>query len=481
MDSPRTCFKKILGSFLVTFRTNGGLHLFSTTAMFRTIQLFLSLLIAASLQSQPPGLYKKVDQYFASFVKGKDFAGNILIAKDGKIIFQKSYGLADMEHGTPVSTNTVFHVASVSKPFTAILIMKLQEEGKLSVKDSLRKYLPGFPHGGQVTIHHLLSQTSGYADYNKFSDYYEFSIRNHTLAETVAWFRDKPLSFPPGSTYGYSNANYVLLAYLIEVITGESYETYLKKIITTPLGMLSTGNFSHEEIVPNRASGYDIAPGIPGLRNAPYYDKSFKRGSGALHTTAGDLLKLDRALYTDQLLTSASREQMFSQIDSNGYGYGWGIGRRFGKYAYVEHDGKSPGFAALFSRYPKEKVTIIFLSNINSGLFGAIRKDLAAIVFGEAYQQPVERSYMELPEGERRKFTGLYRFANGFEFRIKDESGTLNCYFGTSRDAVLLSPVAADKLFIRARFDLLTLKQVDGKPVIEYAERGGTSICAKID
>lgn len=447
--------------------------------MYRLNLLVVGLLWLMNAISQDKKLEKKIDRYLLPFVNSKDFAGNILIAREGKIIVNKSYGLADIESSVSHQSKGVFHVASVSKPFTAILIMKLQEEGKLSTADKLNKFIPDFPNGNKITIHHLLSQTSGLPDYNRFTDYYDFSIKPHTIMETIDWFKNRPLQFEPGKQYGYSNANFVTLAAIIEVVTSTTYEAYLKRTITGPLEMHSTGDFTFEDIIPNRVSGYDIDASTTGLINASFYDKSFKRGSGALYSTATDLLKLDQALYGTALLSENSKKQMFAQVDSNGYGYGWIVNKRFDKYNFQEHDGKSPGFSALFSRYPDEKTTIIFQSNINSGLFNSIRRDLAAIVFNEPYDIPEAKKYVKLSEGEMKRFTGTYVFPSGFKYVIKLENDNLLCYFGGSKKGDLLSPLNSKTLFLRSRFDQLTLNNLDGKTVIEYKERAGVTICPK--
>ncbi|MFB0543667.1 MAG: serine hydrolase domain-containing protein, partial [Candidatus Bathyarchaeia archaeon] len=258
----------------------------------------------------------EVDEFIKPHVEMRDFSGAILMAREGRISVRKAYGMANYELGVPNTPQTKSHVASITKTFTAAAIMMLQEERLLSVDDPIDQILPDYPRGELITPHHLLSHTSGIPNYDNFPDYNERMLRHSTLEETVAWFRDKPLEFEPGERRSYSNSNYVLLAHLIEAVSGESYEEFMQENIFHPLGMEDTGNFSHEAIVKNRAGGY--APGPNGLINAVWYDKSFKMGSGSLYSTVEDLYKWDRALYTDRLLKKSSLERMYA------HGYGWG-------------------------------------------------------------------------------------------------------------------------------------------------------------
>ena len=202
-------------------------------------------------------LEAQVDAYVKPYLDLEGFSGSILIAKGGRVLLSKGYGMANYELSVPNTPQTRFHLASVSKTFTAAAIMILQERGQLSVKDPLSKFIPDYPNGERITLHHLLTNTSGIANVNNFPEYNTQSKFPHTPADLVEMFKQKPLDFEPGTRpYTESNSNYNLLAYIIEKLSGKSYGEFLKENIFNPVGLRSTGHDGNaQEVLPNRASG----------------------------------------------------------------------------------------------------------------------------------------------------------------------------------------------------------------------------------
>jgi len=354
----------------------------------------------------------RVDEYLQPYIEAEGFSGAVLIAKGGKIVLSKGYGMANYELDVPNTAQTKFHIASISKTFTAASILILEEKGKLSVRDPLAKFIPDYPRGDKITIHHLLTHTSGIPNVNDFADYEEKSRFPHTLKEIISWFKDKPLEFKPGEKYSYSNSNYNLLAYIIEEVSGKSYGEFLKENIFEPLGMNNTGHDGTAgTLLKNRASGYVPASGS-GIENAPYLDWSIKAGNGSLYSTVEDLYKWDRALYTEKILKKSTLNRIFTEHMS-GTGYGWFVGKHLNRQV-VYYNGRSPGFTSYLDRFVDDDACIIILSNNYAPVPHLMVKDLAAILFGESYKVPGEMRLVKLEKKVLDLLVGRYQFGKDF-------------------------------------------------------------------
>lgn len=348
---------------------------------------------------------KNIDAYMNTHMKNGMFSGTILVAREGKIIIEKSYGMANYELDVPNSINTKYRIGSLSKSFTAILIMQLQEKGILNVNDPVSKYLPNYPNGSKITLHNLLTHTSGIPEYTDFPDSMMKSYHPMTSEELVNYIKDKPLDFQPGTQFTYSNSNYVLLGYIIEKITGKSYETILNENILKPLNMNDSGYNHNETVLKNRASGYLVYHDV--LRNTDYIDMSFAFASGALYSTVSDLYKLDRALYDDKLLKKESVEKIFTPNLDN-YGYAWTIDNLYGR-KLIWHDGAINGFCGVIARYPKEDICIIILENNKNLIIERAYHDISAIIFGENYKEPKTFMDKKLEPSQMQQLVGEYQ------------------------------------------------------------------------
>ncbi len=207
-------------------------------------------------------LAARMDQQVRAYADQQKFSGCVLVAREGKVVFSKGYGLANAEYGIPNTPATKFRLGSITKQFTATAILMLEQQGKLKVEDAVRKYVDDCPGAWQpVTLHHLLTHTSGIPNFTSFPDYVRTMPLPSPPAETLKRFRDKPLAFEPGTKFSYSNSGYVLLGYIIERVSGRSYEEFLQKQIFGPLGMSDTGYDHPERVMPRRASGTSWADG----------------------------------------------------------------------------------------------------------------------------------------------------------------------------------------------------------------------------
>jgi CubicO group peptidase (beta-lactamase class C family) len=364
----------------------------------------------------------KINDYMDALVKAGWFNGSILIAHNGKVLASKGYGMANFELDVPNTPQTKFRIGSITKPFTAMAIMLLQERGKLSDQDSICKYLVECPSGWEsITLRHLLSHTSGLAKHDNAGEYLKTAMNRMTLTQLIDSFKNKPADFKPGEKLDYNNNGYILLGHVIEKVSGQSYEAFMRDNIFDPLKMMDTGYDNHEPIIKNRAAGYRRESGT--LLNAAYIDQSQPFSAGALYSTTEDLLRLDQALYDGKFLTRKSLDAMFTPVIGN-YGYGWFINKQFNRLA-ISHPGGVPGSAGMITRYPEDKLLIVVLSNLENSRIIRASNDLAAIVFGEKYEVPKVRTAVKVNSKVLEPYAGDYEDRPGRVTRILVANGTL--------------------------------------------------------
>ena len=368
----------------------------------------LSQIVNVSLgQTNVPNqeITSRADEYLSTLTKLERFSGSVLIARDGKVLLSKGYGMANLEHDVLNTPQTKFRTASLGKTFTSASVLMLQEQGKLKVEDPICKYVPDCPSAWQpITIHHLLTHTSGIPDLTAVPNFRKTATLPSTVLETIARFKNKPLEFNPGERYSYSNSGYILLGYIIEIVSGKSYAAFLRETIFTPLLMTDTGYDNYDLVLRHRASGY--ARRDESLVNAPYIDMSIPFAAGGLYSTVENLYLWDQALYTQKLLSEKSLAGMFTPL-KGGYGYGWHIDRQFDRNS-VSHGGGINGFSTNLVRFPGDKICIIVLSNVEMTPVGPISRDLAAIVFGEKYQLPTMRVAIKVDPKIYDAYVGRY-------------------------------------------------------------------------
>jgi CubicO group peptidase (beta-lactamase class C family) len=318
-----------------------------------------------------------------------EFSGTILVAVPGEDLIVWSYGLADRENDVPNTAKTKFGIGSITKSFTAMAIMILEERGLLKAEDSICQHIKDCPKAWKpVTIHHLLTHTSGIPRLAELYDQGEIDVepcKDYLPDQVIAFFKELPLDFQPGSGWQYSNSGYVLLGKIIENVSNQSYDVFLHENILQPLGMNNTGYSYGHLIIKNRASGYSYE-NFQAI-NAPYWDVSLYYSSGGLYSTVGDLYKWDQAFYGNELVSKETLDRIFSSAEPTDtadenyqYGYGWGITKFMGQQA-VGHHGSVSGFDSMITRYPDAQVTIIALSNYDHEDTASINWDLAGIVF----------------------------------------------------------------------------------------------------
>ena len=337
-------------------------------------------------------LAQEADAYLKGELSSKRIPGmSICVVRNGKTLLERGYGYANLELSVPASEHTVYELASLTKPFTAVVIMMLVEDGKLSLQDHLSKYFPTAPPAWQdITIEHLLQHTSGFGDF--------FSIPELQSKSDFAWDREYqppdllpiifkvPIQSQPGERWSYSNVGYYLLGWIIEQVTGEPYELILKHRIFDPLQMTETCRMNRRDIIPNRASGYTWENNT--LRNAKITSATWAYSEGGLVSSVSDLAKADPGLFGERLLKRAMLDRMWQPTRLRtgaltSYGYGWNLGSN-PQRLQIYHSGNKPGFSAIIRHYIDDRLTVVLLFNADNafkpdGDVGAISYHVANI------------------------------------------------------------------------------------------------------
>ncbi|MBI3681550.1 MAG: serine hydrolase [Acidobacteria bacterium] len=441
--------------------------------------LLISLLVslAAGAATVPQETFNiKAAEYLQAQEKINGFSGSVLYVQEGKVWLRRGVGLANRELNVANAPETKFRLGSITKQFTATAIMLLEQRGKLSVEDAIDKHFPNAPdHWKKVTVRHLLSHTGGVPSYTNDPGYLKNMFKPHPLPELIAGFRDKPLEFEPGSSWKYSNSGYVLLGDIIERVSGEKYEEFIRRNIFEPLEMKNTGYDHWETILANRAAGY--SRGSRGWVNAAYLDMTLPYSAGALYSTIDDLYLWDRALYTDKVLPQAVLERMFTPV-KNGYGYGWSVTEEFGR-AVIGHGGGINGFSTFIGRARAENSVVIVLSNVQESNAGRVARDLGAISHGEKYDLPQLRKVISLNPAVFDSYTGKYELAPNVVMTVSREGARFLTQV-TGQPQVEIYPESEAKFFVKVVDAQITfVKDATGKATELILNQSGRSMTAK--
>lgn len=378
----------------------------------------------ANTNASAPPVERMVDGLFKMMVKSNAAGVSVLVARDGKILFENGYGLADMSNGVPVTTQTKFRIGSITKQFTAAAILKLQEQGKLSVTDHLSKYIPDWPRGDEVTLHHLLTHTSGIHSYTDKPDFLRWVTNSVKTLELINSFKNDPYDFDPGKKWKYDNSGYFLLGYIVEKVSGQSYPDFLRENFFIPLGMTNTGVHRADLKLDHEALGYMYENGrfSPALN----WDMSWAGGAGALYSTVDDLCRWNEALFGGKVLSAASLKAAFTPVRTeenkdekgeSGYGYGWGVSRFRGSDE-ISHGGGLNGFSTYLMRLPQQHFTAVVLANALPGdpavSPGALAHSVAELCLGAQLEpRPVIKSNSDLSIAALDAVTGRYDYGVG--------------------------------------------------------------------
>jgi len=404
----------------------------------------------------------RFDEYMDATVKLSRFNGHVLIARNGKVVFSRGYGMANFEEDIPNTSQTKFRLASITKSFTAMAVMMLRDKGKLHLQDSVCKHLTDCPETWKpITLRHLLNHTSGIADYVSAPDFMRTISVRVTNDELIASFKHKPLLSAPGEQFAYSNSNYILLGRIIETLSGQPYGVFVKENIFAPLRMNNSGYDDNSTPIKHRAIGYIKQNNR--LVNARYMDMTNAYSAGALYSTAEDLLLWNQALDTEKLVSKKSLDEIFTP-GKGGVGYGWFI-NRMAHRLLITQSGLNSGFAAHILRYSEEKACVILLNNFENAAphLARIGHDLSAILFGERYELPRERVAVKVNTKIYDLYVGEYEFGANRMITITREDDRLFAQRGGAPKAEILPESETTFFLTVADVQLVFLRDAAGK------------------
>ena len=383
--------------------------------------IVLLLVISALANAQSPG--EKADDLIQAAIPNNEHGVAVLVANSDEVVYEKYHGFADVANSRKVDSNTIFRIGSVTKQFTAIAILKLAEQGKLNVNDKLSQYIPDFPKGDHVTIHHLLTHTSGiisFTDQNNFLREVSQPIKTADLINRIKVYG---YEFEPGEKWKYNNSAYYILSYLIENVSGMSYSDYLQKYLLEPAGMKNSGVYYNAEKYENEALGYSNVG--PEMKRALNWDMSWAGGAGNMYSTVGDLHNWNQSLFNGKIITKNSLEQALSPVKLNdGSNYPYGYGLLLSEYKGLEkiwHNGGLNGFLSALTYYPETDASVVVLSNAYPPLQlvpDVITQRLTDIFFSDKIQLPKEQ---KLEVEELQQYVGEFAYPSArMKTRVKD-------------------------------------------------------------
>lgn len=392
----------------------------------KKIPYLLILLIGFSTISNAQKLEKQFDKMLNEKYLANEPGATAVVAKDGKIIYHKAFGMANLELDVPMKTNMVFEIGSITKQFTAVSILMLYEQGKLELDDDITKFIEDYPtHGHHISIHHLLTHTSGIKSYTSINDWSSIWRKDLSPTEIIDFFKNEPMDFSPGEQWRYNNSAYIILGYIIEKASGKTYEQFLEEDIFAPLAMNSSSYGCQFEIIKNRAYGYQMTDKYI---NAEYVSLTQPYAAGSIMSTVKDLFIWNRAIRSNKLVKQETIELAFTNYKLNNgeninYGYGWELNEINGSQT-IEHAGGIFGFVTNSIYLPDEDVFVAIFSNCDCNDPANVSTRMAALAINKPY--PTNSEQFILDANYLQKFIGVYDFEDGSSRIITFENNKLN-------------------------------------------------------
>ena len=352
-------------------------------------ELYLKYLILVStvlsLNTQSISYAQNLESSIDSLLQAKYLpnapGATFLVSKNGHIVYKKAFGLSNLELNLPMHTENVFEIASITKQFTAIAILMLVEKGEFKLDDEITKFIPDYPtNGRKITVHHLLTHTSGIKDFTRVKGLNAISKQDLTPLELIAFFKNEPADFAPGEKIKYNNSGYIILGHIVEKVSGQPYGNFIEEQIFKKLGMTSSRYGSHREVIKNRASGYHNKRGYINSRQVSY---TFAYATGALLSTVNDMFKWQEAIKNNLLINKETTKKVFTNYTLNNgehinYGYGWHIKEKNG-LSTREHGGHFFGFKSMGVYIPNEDIYVIGLNNCDCNSPTKITREIAEL------------------------------------------------------------------------------------------------------
>lgn len=449
--------------------------------------LVLKLTVICSfLLISSSSIAQNFDEQLKSYLQDQGFTSDspglsLLVAKDGKTIYKTGIGMADLENSVKAEPKHVFEIGSITKQFTAVSILMLEEQGKLSVNDEITKYIEDYPtQGKKITIYHLLNHTSGIKSYTNMLSFRKNARTDMTPTEIIDEFKNEPMEFDPGTAYNYNNSGYILLGHIIEVVSEMSYADFVQSNIFDKLSMKNSYYGSMTKLIPNRARGYSETES--GFRNADYLSLTLPYAAGSIMSTTEDLLIWQNAIDNNTLIAKSTLDKAINGSTLNSgeaisYGFGWIKGNIRGSKTY-EHSGGIFGYSSNGIFLPEENIYVVGLTNCDCKNVGEITSNVAAIVLGKPF--PKKEDAIALNKQQLAKWVGAYEFEGGVirHLTLKD-----NQLFSQREGSTNLEiyPMTETNFIFDGGSVHYDFYMEDGKRMAKFTSSGNTIIGKGID
>jgi CubicO group peptidase (beta-lactamase class C family) len=364
------------------------LNIKKTLKLILTYLLFTVIWLAPQTDLHAQSFESNADSLLNEIFEPNGPGAVFLVAKDGEPVYRKALGKANLELDVDMTPNNAFQIGSMTKQFTAVGILILEEEGKLSLQDDVRKYMSDFPvQGDSLTLRHLLNHTSGIKDFTKMKTIMQIARNDLSPKELIDFFKDEPVEFSPGEKFEYNNSGYVVLGYVIEQVSGMTYENFIEEKIFDKLGMADSRYASDQELVKNRAYGYHDRGGYT---NKMWVSLNIPYASGSLMSTVDDMLIWQNALNSEELLSHETLQKAFTpgtlaNGENTTYGFGWHLKEWDGE-PVREHGGSIFGFKSMGVYLPDQDIYVVGFSNCDCNSPTVVTREIAKIALSELSQ-----------------------------------------------------------------------------------------------
>tara|TARA_B110000902_G_scaffold241275_1_gene291449 strand:- start:24 stop:1676 length:1653 start_codon:yes stop_codon:yes gene_type:complete len=437
---------------------------------FNTINLCILFTLFFTL-SQAQSLESKIDKILRTQFKTNETGVSALVAKDGNVIYRKAFGKADLELDVNMTSKNVFEVGSITKQFTSVAILMLLEEGKLSLDDEITKFIPTYPtNGKKITIHHLLTHTSGIKSYTSMQRFGEVMTIDETPLKFIDFFKNEPMDFDPGEKYLYNNSGYFILGYIVEKISGISYPKFIQERIFDAIDMKSSYYGSHKKLIKNRASGYQKGAEFS---NAQYISLTLPYAAGSIMSNVDDMLKWQTAITNNVFLKKATIDKAFTNYtlingDKINYGYGWSI-NEINDVSTIEHGGAIPGYLSMGVFVPSKNIYVILFSNCGCQSPTNTALEIAALAMDKPSQG--EENTFNLSTEQLNTWVGTYEFDNKVLRYITLKEGQLYSKREGSPQSFKIYPTSPNTFSFKEGFISYYFSMKDGKKAALFKNR----------
>lgn len=416
-------------------------------------------------------LESKIDAILSNQFKSNETGVSALVAKDGKVLYRKAFGKANLELDVHMTSENVFEVGSITKQFTSVAILMLLEEGKLSLEDDITKFIPEYPtKGKKITVHHLLTHTSGIKSYTSMQSFGEVMMIDESPLKFIDFFKNEPMDFNPGEKYTYNNSGYFILGYIIEKASGITYQKFIQERIFDKIHMNSSYYGSHSKLIKNRASGYQNRGEFS---NAQYISLTLPYAAGSIMSSVDDMLKWQTALNNNVFVKEATLDKAFKNYTLNdgnkiNYGYGWSI-NEINNIPTIEHGGAIPGYLSMGVFVPSKKVYVILFSNCGCQSPTNAALEITALAIDSPKIN--KENSMQLSTAQLNKWVGAYQFNNDVIRYISLKENQLYSKREGSPEAFKIHPTSPNSFSFEDGFISYNFSMKEGKKTVLFKNR----------